>query len=69
MEKGLIIVIIGGLLSLTIYGVLIGAPLTLIGAYLLYKSLKNPNKELEEELREKQEELQNIDEKIFYNFK
>ena len=41
MDKGLILVIIGGLLSCTIYGVLIGAPLTLIGAYFLYKTLKN----------------------------
>lgn len=64
MDKGLILVIIGGLLSCTIYGVLIGAPLTLIGAYFLYKTLKNPNKEIEDELKEKQEELKNIDEKL-----
>ena len=64
MDKGLILVIIGGLLSCTIYGVLIGAPLTLIGAYFLYKTLKNPNKEIDEELRHKQEELKNIDEKL-----
>ena len=64
METGLILVIIGGLLSLTIYGVVIGAPLTLIGAYLLYKSMKNPNKDIEKELEEKQEELNNINEKL-----
>ena len=55
MDKGLILVIVGGLLSLTIYGVFIGAPLTLIGAYFLYKTLKNPNKEIEDELNQKQE--------------
>ena len=64
MDKGLLLVIIGGLLSCTIYGVLIGAPLTLIGAYLLYKKLKNPNKEIEEELTKKQAELDRIDEKL-----
>lgn len=64
MDKGLILVIIGGLLSLTIYGVVIGAPLTLIGAYLLYKTLKNPNKDIEDELKQKQEELNKIDEKL-----
>lgn len=64
MDKGLILVIVGGLLSLTIYGVFIGAPLTLIGAYFLYKTLKNPNKEIEDELNQKQEELKNIDEKL-----
>lgn len=64
MDKGLLLVIIGGLLSCTIYGVLIGAPLTLIGAYLLYKKLKNPNKEIEEELSKKQAELDGIDEKL-----
>ncbi|WP_405321895.1 DUF4041 domain-containing protein, partial [Methanobrevibacter thaueri] len=45
-------------------GVLIGAPLTLIGAYLLYKKLKNPNKEIEDELSKKQAELDRIDEKL-----
>ena len=64
MDKGLLLVIIGGLLSCTIYGVLIGAPLTLIGAYLLYKKLKNPNKEIEDELSKKQAELDRIDEKL-----
>ena len=64
MDKGLILVIVGGLLCCTIFGVLIGAPLTLIGAYFVYKSLKNPNKEVEDELKEKQEELKNIDEKL-----
>ncbi|WP_298499395.1 DUF4041 domain-containing protein [uncultured Methanobrevibacter sp.] len=64
MDKGLILVIIGGLLSCTIYGVLIGAPLTLIGAYFVYKSLKNPNQDVINELHDKQEELKNIDEKL-----
>ena len=63
MDKGLILVIIGGLLSCTIYGVLIGAPLVLIGAYFVYKTLKETEKS-DEELQQRQEELANIDEKL-----
>lgn len=63
MDKGLIMVIVGGLLSCTIYGVLIGAPLTLIGAYFVYKTLKETD-HTDEELQQKQEELKNIDEKL-----
>lgn len=63
MDKGLILVIIGGLLSCTIYGVLIGAPLVLIGAYFVYKTLKETEKN-DEELQQRQEELANIDEKL-----
>lgn len=63
MDKGLILVIIGGLLSCTLYGVFIGAPLTLIGAYFVYKSFKT-KEESDEELQQKQEELANIEEKL-----
>lgn len=63
MDKGLILVIVGGLLSCTIYGVLIGAPLVLIGAYFVYKTLKETEKS-DDELQQRQEELANIDEKL-----
>ena len=56
MDKGLILVIIGGLLSCTIYGVIIGAPLTLIGAYFVYKSLKDKDS-TPEEIEQKKKEL------------
>ena len=46
-----------------IYGVLIGAPLVLIGAYFVYKTLKETEKS-DEELQQRQEELDNIDEKL-----
>ena len=63
MDKGLILVIIGGLLCCTIYGVLIGAPLTLIGAYFVYKSLKEKDS-TPEEIKQRKEELKNLDEKL-----
>ena len=63
MDKGLILVIIGGLLSCTIYGVIIGAPLTLIGAYFVYKSLKEKDS-TPEEIEKRKEELENIEEKL-----
>lgn len=61
MDKGLILVIVGGLLSCTIYGVIIGAPLTLIGAYFVYKSLKDKDS-TPEEIEQRKEELKNLDE-------
>ena len=61
MDKGLILVIVRGLLSCTIYGVLIGAPLTLIGAYLVYKSLKNKDS-TPEEIEQKKKELNQLEE-------
>lgn len=63
MDKGLILVIIGGLLSCTIYGVIIGAPLTLIGAYFVYKSLKEKDS-TSEEIEQRKQELENLDEKL-----
>lgn len=63
MDKGLILVIVGGLLSCTIYGVIIGAPLTLIGAYLVYKSLKEKDS-TPEEIEQKKIELEQLDEKL-----
>ena len=63
MDKGLIIVIIGGVLCCTLYGVFIGAPLVLIGAYFVYKTLKETEKS-EDELQQRQQELDNIDEKL-----
>ena len=87
-NKEFIIIIIGFILTITIYGSLIGLPLILIGAYLLNKKAKNPlqseidqvNKELQEKgrliqqyneelginqtLKEKREEIQNIDERL-----
>ena len=68
MEKGLILIIIGLLLSITILGAIIGLPLIVFGAYLLNKRIKNPaaeiQKEIDKKLSDKQTELENITEKI-----
>lgn len=63
MDKGLILVIIGGLLSCTIYGVIIGAPLTLIGAYFVYKKFKSSD-ELSSSIEEKEEKLNNLNQTL-----
>lgn len=61
-NKGLIISIIGILLTISIYGIFFGIPLTIIGIYYLNKKAKG--KDIDEKLKEKQEELDNIDEKL-----
>lgn len=63
MDKGLILVIVGGLLSCTIYGVLIGAPLTLIGAYFIYKKFKSSD-ELSGAIEEQKEKLNNLEQEF-----
>lgn len=64
MEKGLIIIIIGVILTITIYGALIGLPLIIIGAYLLNKRVSNPTEEIQKQINNKQEELDNINTKL-----
>lgn len=64
MEKGFIIIIVGFILTITIYGSLIGLPLILIGAYLLNKKVNNPTDEMQKEIDSKQEELNNINSKL-----
>jgi len=64
MDKGLIMIIVGVLLTITIYGALIGLPLIIIGAYFLNKSASNPTAEVQKEIDAKQKELDNIDEKL-----
>lgn len=61
-NKGLIISIIGILLTISIYGIFFGIPLTIIGIYYLNKKAKG--NDIDEKLKEKQEELDNIDEKL-----
>lgn len=64
MNKEFIIILVGLVLTITIYGSIIGLPLILIGAYLLNKKVNNPSAEIEEEIIEKQSELDNIEEKL-----
>ena len=48
-NKGLIISIIGIILTISIYGIFFGVPLTIIGVYLLNKNAQG--KDLEKKLR------------------
>lgn len=64
MEKGLILIIIGIILSLTVVGAIIGLPLILYGAYLLNKQISNPTEGIQKEIDDKQIELDNINTKL-----
>lgn len=61
-NKELLIIILGLILTITIYGAIIGLPLIAIGAYLLNKKAKNPLQteidEVNKELREKEQIIQ-----------
>lgn len=67
-NKEFITIIIGIILTITIYGSLIGLPLIVIGAYYLNKKAKNPLREelktVEKEINKKQNELNNITKKL-----
>ncbi|RAP51121.1 MAG: hypothetical protein BZ138_05940 [Methanosphaera sp. rholeuAM270] len=70
-NKEFIIILVGFVLTITIYGSLIGLPLMLIGAYLLNKKAKNPlqsevNK-INKEIQEKEKILQEYNEQIGVN--
>lgn len=70
MNKGLILIIVGLILTITIYGLFIGVPLMIIGIYLVYKSFKEIDElsgsleEQQEKIKKKKVELDNIDEKL-----
>ncbi|KZX16608.1 T5orf172 domain protein [Methanobrevibacter cuticularis] len=63
-DKGLILIIVGIILTLTIVLFFIGIPLIAIGAYLLNKKVSDQEKKLDEQLIEKRNELSNIDKKL-----
>ena len=52
---GLILIIIGLLISLTMVLAWIGVPIAAIGTYLLYKKVNNQEENISEELQEKKE--------------
>lgn len=70
-NKEFIIIILGLILTITIYGAIIGLPLILIGAYLLNKKAKNPLQaevnRVNKEIQEKEEILKQYDEQIKVN--
>lgn len=61
---GLILIVIGLLISLTMVGAWIGVPIAAIGVYLLNKKVNQPGQTISDELKAKKEELDNIDEKL-----
>lgn len=60
MNKGLILIIVGLILTLTLYGLFIGIPLMIIGIYLVYKSFKE-TEQLSGSIEEQQEKLNNLE--------
>jgi len=67
-NKEFIIILIGFILTITIYGSLIGLPLILIGAYLLNKKAKNPLQsevnQINKEIEEKEKLIEQYDEQL-----
>ncbi|MBR1749049.1 MAG: DUF4041 domain-containing protein [Bacilli bacterium] len=60
MNKGLILIIVGLILTITIYGALIGIPLMIIGIYLVYKAFKEVD-QVSGSIEEQQEKLNNME--------
>ncbi|MCE7698345.1 MAG: hypothetical protein K8E24_005745 [Methanobacterium paludis] len=63
-NKGLILIIIGILLSITLYLIFFGIPLIILGTYYLNKKVNQREKEINEKLNDKKAELANIDNKL-----
>ena len=61
---GLILIVIGAIISITLIGAIIGVPLVLIGAYLLNKKANAQEDNISDELQAKKNEIANIDEKL-----
>ena len=63
-EHGLMLIIIGIILSMTLYLIFFGIPLIIIGTYFLNKKVNQRENEIDEELNDKEGELANIDNKL-----
>lgn len=61
---GLILIVIGLVISLTMVLAWIGVPIAAIGTYLLYKKVSRQEEQVAEELQAKKDEMDNIDEKL-----
>ena len=70
-NKEFIIIIVGVILTITIYGSLIGLPMIIIGAYLLNKKSQNPLQDevnkVNKEIQEKEQIIQQYNEQIGVN--
>ena len=64
MDNGLIIILIGTILTITIYGSLLGIPLIFIGIIIAHKDFNKIENGISETIAEKQEELNNIEETL-----
>ena len=60
MNKGLILIIVGLILTITIYGSIIGIPLIIIGIYFAYKAFKEIE-QLSGSVEEQKEKLENME--------
>jgi hypothetical protein len=63
-DKGLILIIIGLILTISIYGIFFGIPLIIIGTYYLNKKVNQRENEINDVLEDKKAELANIDNKL-----
>jgi DNA repair exonuclease SbcCD ATPase subunit len=63
-NRGLILIIMGILLSMTFYLIFFGIPLIILGTYYLNKKVNQREKEINEKLNDKKVELANIDNKL-----
>ena len=61
---GLILIIVGLAISLTMVAAWIGVPIAAVGTYLLYKKVSKQEEQVAEELQAKKDEMDNIDEKL-----
>ena len=61
---GLILIIIGLVISLTMVLSWIGVPIAAVGTYLLYKKVSKQEEQVAGELQAKKDEMDNIDEKL-----
>lgn len=60
MNKGLILIIVGLILTITLYGIFIGIPLIIIGIYFVYKEFKE-TEEINGSIEEQKEKLENME--------
>lgn len=60
-DKGIILIAVGIVLTITIVFIFIGIPLIIVGAYFLNKKVSNQSKDLDNKLKDKRNELANID--------
>ncbi|QUH22520.1 DUF4041 domain-containing protein [Methanobacterium alkalithermotolerans] len=63
-DHGLALIIIGLILTISVYLFFLGIPLIIIGAYFLNKKANQDENEINEKLKDKNKELANIDNKL-----